>query len=68
MKEIVPKLENEGVGFSYTVSDEQIAQHKKLSIAQIFDWLDSTRRLVESVQTEKEKEFAKRLKNKKNWL
>lgn len=68
MKEFVPKQENEGIGFSYTVTDEQIAQHQKLSISQIFDWLDSTRRLVESVQTEKEKQFAKKLKNKKNWL
>ena len=68
MKAITPKQENEGIGFFYTVTDEQIAQHQKLSISQIFEWLDSTRRLVESVQTEKEKEFAKKLKNKKNWL
>lgn len=68
MKDIAPKIENEGIGFSYTVTDEQIAQHQKLSISQIFDWLDSTRKLVDSVQTEKEKEFAKKLKNKKNWL
>jgi hypothetical protein len=58
MREIVPKQENEGIGFSYTVTDEQIAQHQKLSISQIFDWLDSTRKLAESVQTEKEKELA----------
>lgn len=63
-----PKEENKGIGFRYTVTKEQIEQHQKLTIPEIFEWLESTRKLIESVQTEEAKEFAKKLKNKKNWL
>jgi hypothetical protein len=65
---IPPKKENQDMGFHYTVTDEQIAEHQKRSIPEILEWLDSTNRLIASVQTEKEKEFSKRLKNKKTWL
>jgi len=65
---IQPKKENEGVGFHYTVTDEQIAEHKKRSIPEIFEWLESTRKLIDSVQTEKERDFARSLKNKNTRL
>lgn len=65
---IQPKKENEGVGFHYTVTDEQIAEHKKRSITEIFEWLESTRKLIDAVQTEKERAFARSLKNKNTQL
>jgi hypothetical protein len=65
---IQPKAENKGIGFYYTVTDEQIERHRQLTIPEIFEWLESTRLLIESVQTDEAKEFAKKLKNKKTWL
>jgi len=62
---IEPKKENEGIGYSYTVTDEQIQAHQKLSLQEICHWLDSTRKFVNKLQTQEEKEFAKSLKNKK---
>ena len=68
MKPLAPKKENENIGFHYTVTPEQIAHHQTLTIPEIFEWLESTRLLIESVQTPEAKEFAKKLKNKKTWL
>ena len=62
---IEPKKENEGIGYSYTVTDEQVKAHQKLSLQEICHWLDSTRNFVEKLQTPEEKEFARVLKNKR---
>ena len=68
MKKLTPKTENAGIGFSYTVTDEQIEKHEKRSIPEILAWLESTRKLINAVQTPDAKEFARKLKHKKNWL
>ena len=65
---IIPKKENEGVGFTYHVTEEQIRKHQQLSIAQILQWLYETNRFLNAVQTPEEKERMKKFKNKKNWL
>lgn len=68
MNNIKPKKENEGVGFKYTVTPEQIKRHQELSIEQILRWLYETNRFLNTIQTREEKEHSKKLKNKKNWL
>jgi hypothetical protein len=37
---IIPKAENATKGFHYTVADEQIKEHQKRSIEDIFEWLE----------------------------
>jgi hypothetical protein len=59
---MIPKQENEKKGFHYTVSDEQIAEHQKRTIEEIFEWLEKTNRFVWSVQTPEERE-RRRTKN-----
>jgi hypothetical protein len=65
---IIPKKENEGIGFKYTVTPEQIKRHQQLSIEEIFEWLHHTNEFLNAVQTPEEKERMKKFKNKKNWL
>ncbi len=60
---IIPKAENADKGFHYTVTDEQIQEHQKRSIKDIFDWLEKTNKFVFALQTPKEREMAKKIKN-----
>ncbi len=60
---IIPKSENIKKGFFYTVSEEQIKQHQKRSIKEIFEWLESTSKFIYSVQTPEERE---RINSQKN--
>ncbi len=39
---IIPKAENADKGFHYTVTDEQIKEHQKRSVKEIFEWLETT--------------------------
>ncbi len=59
---IIPKKENEGKGFYYTVTDEQIAEHQKRSIEEIFEWLQSTNDFLEMVKTPEEKLRSEKIK------
>ncbi len=43
---IIPKAENAGKGFHYTVTDEQIAAHQKRSLKEIFEWLEKTNKFI----------------------
>ncbi len=63
MKKLIPIEANKDKGFHYTVTDEQIAAHQKLSIAEIFQWLESTNRFVSLLQTEEEKKRSRDAKN-----
>jgi len=43
-------------GYYYTVTEEQIQAHQKRTIADIFNWIESTNRFVHAVQTQNEKD------------
>ena len=47
-------MENE-IGFTYFVSEEQIAYHKKRSVKEIFQWLEETNKFLQKVQTPEER-------------
>lgn len=61
--EVAPKLENANKGFHYTVTDEQIAEHRKRSLKDIFDWLEKTNKFVYALQTAEEREISRKMKN-----
>jgi uncharacterized protein YegL len=63
MSTLVPIKANQDKGFHYTVTDEQIAAHQKLSLREIFEWLESTTRFVSKLQTTEEKQRSIRAKN-----
>ncbi len=64
MDKIIPKKENENKGFHYTVTDEQIAEHRKKSIEEIFEWLETTNAFLYSIQTEEERKRMREIKGK----
>jgi hypothetical protein len=47
-------MEN-GIGFTYTVTDEQIKAHQKLSVLEIFQWLEETNKFLQKIQTPEER-------------
>ncbi|MES2767266.1 MAG: hypothetical protein V4642_15425 [Bacteroidota bacterium] len=49
-------------GFYYSVTDEQIAEHQRRSIREIFQWLEETNILISKLQTPEERERTKRIK------
>jgi hypothetical protein len=53
---MVPKKENENVGYFYDVSDDEIKAHQQRSVIDIFMWIESTNRFVHSIQTGMEKQ------------
>jgi hypothetical protein len=60
---IIPKKENENVGFHYTVTDEQIKAHQQKSVAEIMEWVESTAKFIYEMQTPEERERMKKAKN-----
>jgi hypothetical protein len=60
---ITPKVENADKGFHYTVTDEQMREHQKRSVKEIFEWLEKTNKFVYSLQTPKEREMSRKIKN-----
>lgn len=42
-------------GFYYSVTDEQIRQHKQRTVAEIFEWLESTNKFLWDFQTPEER-------------
>ncbi len=48
--------ETDKVGFFYSVTKEQVEEHRKRSIEEILEWLESTNELIWSLQTEEERE------------
>ncbi|HEV7229892.1 MAG TPA: hypothetical protein VGO45_01105 [Bacteroidia bacterium] len=63
MKKLIPIKENQEKGFHSTVTDEQIAAHQKLTLHELFEWLESTNRFVSKLQTPEEKQRSIRAKN-----
>lgn len=60
---IIPKAENANKGFHYTVTDEQIKEHQKRSIEEIFEWLEKTNKFIYDMQTPEERARMRMLKN-----
>lgn len=60
---VKPKKENSNKGFHYTVTDEQIKGHQKLSVKEIFEWLEKTNKFIYSLQTPEERKIYRSIKN-----
>lgn len=60
---IIPKAENAGKGFHYTVTDEQIKQHQQRTFLEIFEWLEETNKFIYSIQTDEERKRIKETKH-----
>jgi hypothetical protein len=60
---IVPKKENENIGFNYSVSEEQLAWYSQMSIEEKFAWLQDANSFILSIQTEEEKQRTAQAKN-----
>ena len=60
---IIPKAENADKGFHYTVTDEQIKEHQKRSVKEIFEWLEKTSKFIYEMQTPEERDRIKLAKN-----
>ena len=60
---IIPKAENADKGFHYTVTDEQIQEHQKRNVKEIFEWLEKTNKFIYAVQTPEEHERMRKAKN-----
>ncbi|MDQ3109231.1 MAG: hypothetical protein M3R17_05010 [Bacteroidota bacterium] len=52
------------IGFTYTVTDEQIAEHQKRSVAEIFQWLEETNKFLQKIQTPEERRRMLEIKGK----
>lgn len=52
--EIEPKEGQKG--FYYSVTDEQIREHQQRTVAEVFEWLESTLQFVYKMQTPEERE------------
>ncbi len=50
-----PIKENEGVGFKYTITEEQFRKHAALSTEEVFQWLEEMALFFYETQTEEEK-------------
>ncbi len=57
-----PEHKPKGFEFYYTVSDEQIREHSRRSMNEIFNWLESTFRFVSKLQTNEERDRAIKIK------
>lgn len=60
---IIPKKENENVGFHYTVMDEQIAVFQKLTVEERVTWVETTAKFIYDMQTPEERDRIKKAKN-----
>ena len=65
---IIPKKENEGVGFRYHVTMEQMLEHQKKSTDEILEWIEEHAAFLQAFQTEEDRERMRIMKNKKTTL
>ena len=54
-----PKAENQGKGYYFSVSEDEIKEHMNRSPKDIFQWLETTNRFVSQLQTPVEKRRSK---------
>ncbi len=64
INKIIPKKENEGKGFKYTVTDEQIREYAKWTLEEKLQWIFETNELLAKVQSPEERERARVIKHK----
>ncbi|MEI6508125.1 MAG: hypothetical protein WCO54_06540 [Bacteroidota bacterium] len=64
INKIIPKKENEGKGFKYTVTDEQIREYAKWTLEEKLQWIFETNELLAKVQAPEERERARVIKHK----
>ena len=50
-----PLKENEGVGFTYTVTDEQVRKHMSLPPEAILEWIQQMATFIYELQTPEER-------------
>ena len=53
---IIPKKENEGIGFTYTVTMEQMEKHAALPTEDVLAWIEETAMFIYELQTPEERE------------
>ena len=53
---IIPKKENEGIGFTYTVTMEQMKKHAALPAEDVLAWIEETAMFIYELQTPEERE------------
>ncbi|OFY65749.1 MAG: hypothetical protein A3H98_10380 [Bacteroidetes bacterium RIFCSPLOWO2_02_FULL_36_8] len=58
------KKRNTKEGFYYTVTDEQVRAHQKLSPSEIFEWLESMNSFLYDAQTPLERKLMFKIKGK----
>jgi len=61
--DVVPKTENSEKGYHYTINIEQILEHQKRSVKEIFEWIEQTNKLIYAIKTPEERERLKKAKN-----
>ena len=62
---IIPKKENENIGFHYSVTNAQIKEHQAKSVEEIIEWVESTAKFIYDMQTPEERDRMKKAKNYK---
>ena len=58
------KKENENIGFHFAVTEQQVRRHQKLTVLEIFEWLESMNAFLYSVQTPEERKLMRFVKGK----
>ena len=56
MDKLEPIKENDGIGFSYTVTMEQMQKHAALSPEEVFKWIEEMAAFIHELQTPEERE------------
>ena len=58
------KIQNQNIGYHFTVTEAQVAAHQKLTVKEIFEWLESMNAFLHSVQTPDQRNLMKQIKGK----
>lgn len=64
MDKLIPKSGNDGKGFHYTVSDEQIAAYAKWTLEEKIEWLEQTAKFADVYLTTDERDLIFNIGNK----
>ena len=62
------KKQNQNRGYHFTVTQEQVTAHQKLTVSEVFDWLEKMNAFLFSVQTPAQRSIMKEVKGKINPL
>jgi len=56
---------NRDIGFHFTVTEKQVRNHQKLSVEEIFEWLESMNSFLYAAQTPEERKLMFEINGKK---